>query len=107
MKYYEIVRLTSDGPDHTDFETVKKLIDRGWNRKAVDFLSNWDYGDENIDAARCLGTVRSTPTDEREQTDVEVATYGTYHLCMCNPSRNGGYEAVYLVGECDEEDWIN
>lgn len=97
MLYYEIVRLDTNNPgDRESFETVKKLVKRGWTRKAIEFLSEWDYGGENIDTARALHQMRDTVLDE--PSDNVVNYDGHYHLCTaCDPS--GLYEAYYLVAE--------
>ena len=97
MLYYEIVRLDTNEPgNHEDFETVRKMVRRGWTRKAIEFLSNWDYGGENLDRARALGEMRDTILDNQSTNDRIVATDGDYALCESHcPSDL--YEAYYLV----------
>lgn len=97
MLYYEIVRLDTNEPgDREDFETVRKMVRRGWTRKAIEFLSNWDYGGENLDSARALGEMRDTILDNRSSYDRIVATDGDYALCESH-CPTGLYEAYYLV----------
>ena len=101
--FYEIIRLTSDSPDREDFDAVMKLIRRGWFRKALDYLSQWDYGGENYDTARVYGRLYDTPTDPQEPSDRVLYERDGYNICYCDPSRNGGYEAVYLTAPVPEE----
>ena len=97
MLYYEIVRLDTNEPgNREDFETVRKMVRRGWTHKAIEFLSDWDYGGENLDRARALGEIRDTILDNRSTNDRIVVTDGDYALCESHcPS--GLYEAYYLV----------
>lgn len=94
--FYEIVRIENSGPDRETFETVMKLVRRGWFRKALQYLSNWDYGEENYRTARYLGHVWNTPTDSAEGTDKVLYEHDGYNICYSDPSINGGYEALYL-----------
>ena len=103
-KFYEIVRLDNQGSDQTDFEEVKRLVRRGWLHKAVKYLEDWDYGGENIDTAEYLGRIWDTPSDPQESSDSVLLSKNGLHLCMSDPSRNGGYEAYYLVGETEKEE---
>lgn len=98
-KFYEIIRLDNQGFDQEDFETVRKMVKRGWVRKALEYLKQWDNGGENIDTAEYLERVWSTPTDEREKRDSVLRSEGGYNLCASDPAYNGGYEAYYLTAE--------
>lgn len=103
MKYYEIVRLANQWPDMGEYEEVKKLLNRGWNRKALDYLSNWDYGEENIGTAIALGEMRDTILDPLSRGDRIVYEKDGYHVCESHcPS--GLYDAIYLVRGVDESD---
>ncbi len=95
MLYYEIVRVDTNQPEDSEtFQTVDKLVRRGWTRKAVDTLAEYDYGDENLSAARALHALRDTPTDE--QSDTVIREEDGYTLCASHcPS--GLYDAYYLV----------
>lgn len=104
MKYYEIVRLDNQGFDQECFEHVKKLVRRGWKRKAVEYLKQWDYGGENIGPAQYNDRVWDTPSDNRERTDKVIYQIDGYYLCAANPNVNGGYEAYYLTAKLPEED---
>lgn len=104
MRYYQIVRLANESPDQEEFNRVHKLVRRGWLRKAVEYLQQWNYGGENIGTALCMGDVYNTPTDDRERTDrVIYRDRDGSCLCYCNPCRNGGYEAYYLTAALVEE----
>ncbi len=102
-KFYEIVRLEEQGPDNDLFTKVKKLIDRGWVRKALEFLLNWDYGEENIGTAEYLGRIWNGPTDDRETSDRVIRRDGDTYLCECVGWKNGGYSAFYLTREFETE----
>lgn len=97
MLYYEIVRLDDQNSVDADlFDTVRKMVRRGWLKKAMDFLSQWDYGNENLAAAHALGEIRDTITDPLERSDRILRQDGDYALCESScPS--GLYNAFYLV----------
>ncbi len=97
MLYYEIIRLDTNQPsDRETFEQVKKWVKRGWTKKALEHLAEWDYGHENIDTARANGTIRNTILDDREHGDRIIKEQDGYFLCEAScPS--GLYEAYYLV----------
>lgn len=97
MLYYEIVRLDTNEPgNREDFEAVRKMVHRGWTRKAIEYLSSWDYGEETLDRARALGEMRDSVLDNRSMNDRIVAEDGSYALCESHcPS--GLYDAYYLV----------
>ena len=100
--YYEIVRLENQGPDREEFETVSKMIDRGWVNKAHNYLQQWNYGGENVSAAISLGTMRSTVTDFHSDRVVKTVSFSDGSRChLCATGGLDGYEAVYLVGEYD------
>ena len=103
--YYEIIRLDNQQADQETFREVKRLVKRGRLHKAINYLAQWDYGPENIGPARYLERIWETPTDGREKTDqeIKVTRDGRYHLCMADPTRNGGYEAYYLTSPLSEE----
>ena len=101
MLFYEIIRIDNQ-PAYEEFETIKKMVRRGWTRKAIDFLSDWDYGNENIDTAMALGTMRDTILDNKSTCDHIIATKGNYTLCA-SQCPSGLYEAYYLVSSISEE----
>ncbi len=103
-KFYEIVRLEEEGPDREDYAHVHRLVNRGWVKKAIEYLSQWDYGSENVGTALYLQRVWDTPTDSRERTDYVVRSLKGYHLCAANACRNGGYAAYYLTREIPESE---
>ena len=103
MRFYEVVRIANAWPETQNFDSLKKLIDRGWFRKAVAFLSDWDYGGENIDAARANGTVRDIITDPAEPSDKVIFQDDHYWLCQ-SYCPSGLYEAFYLVAAVSEDD---
>lgn len=95
MKYYEIVRLANQWPE-TDYEEVENMIRRGWLKKALEYMSNWDYGGENIGAALALGQMRDTILDDKSTGDKIIYEKDGYYLCEAHcPS--GLYDAYYLV----------
>lgn len=98
IMFYEIVRHDNQGVDQECFREVKRLVGRGWFRKAIEYLLQWDNGSENFATAKYWNRVWDTPTDSLERSDREIYTSsdGFYHLCMADPSINGGYEAYYL-----------
>lgn len=100
-RFYEIIRLDNQGFDQDCFEEVRRLVKRGWLRKAVEYLAQWDNGGENIDTAEYLERVWDSPSDPREKSDSVIYEMNGYHLCHSDPSRNGGYEAFYLMAELE------
>lgn len=104
MKFYEIIRLESSGPDTNDFTAVKNLVKRGWLRKALEYLSEWDYGSENIAAAVALGKMRDTVTDPIGSHNSESVLYKQNGLYLCQSAcPSGHYNAYYLVGGISEQ----
>ena len=95
MLYYEIVRIdTNHSEDAETFALLDKLVRRGWTRKALETLTDWDYGGENIDTAMALHALRDTPTEESR--DSVIREEDGYMLCASHcPS--GLYDAYYLV----------
>lgn len=103
MKYYEIVRIADCWPEMDEYEKVHKLITRGWLRKALLYLCEWDYGGENLDAARVHGALRDSPLDPGSIKDKVLYRKDDYLLCEANcPS--GLYQAYYLVKGVDEKE---
>lgn len=102
MRYYEIIRLDNQGFDQECFDTVKKMVDRGWNRKAVGYLQQWDYDGENVASAEYAGRIWDKPSDTAEKTDKVVYEMDGYFLCAAQPHLNGGYEAYYLTTKLPE-----
>lgn len=109
MKYYEIIRLSNQDADEC-FEEIKKLVNRGWTKKAMEYLQQWDYGEENIGPARVYDKVWDTPTDARSPHD-RVLREMTFHhlwgdqtqyLCVSR-SWDGLYEAYYLTASITDE----
>jgi len=99
-RWYEIVRIDNQGGDTEDFEKLSTWHRRGWNRKILRHLTDWDYGPENYGAAKTYGNIWDTPTDPREN-DRVLAAEKKYVLCHAN-SGQGVYEAFYLVRECNQ-----
>lgn len=97
MLYYEIVRLDTNQPSNRElFDRVDKMVKRGWTGKALEFLAEWDYGGENIDAARANRAFREDILDSPGQGDSILKKDGPYTLCKAHcPS--GLYDAYYLV----------
>lgn len=105
MKYYEIVRFANQWPDMGEYEDVDKMIRRGWFRKAISYMAEWDFGGENIDTAVSQGTLRDTVLDLQSRGDRVVYEMNGYALCESHcPS--GLYDAYYLVASVDEKDLI-
>ena len=99
-KYYEIVRFANQWPEMEEYETIEKLIRRGWYRKAIEYMSQWDYGDENISAAIARGETRDSVLDETK--DSVLYERDGYSICSAHcPS--GLYDAYYLVAAIPEE----
>lgn len=101
--YYTVVRLENQGIDQEDYEAVKALIDRDGNyEQAIHYMSNWDYGGENLDVAECAYEgFRATPTDPRERGDKKLHEADGYILCR---SESSVYDAFYLVREIPRQD---
>jgi hypothetical protein len=104
MKYYEIVRIANEGPDQETFQDIHKQARRGWYRKVVEYLSNWDYGDENLTAAISLNELRDNVLDSPG--DNVLYEKGDYTLCKANDI-TGIYEAYYLVKAVNESEIEN
>ena len=104
MKYYEIVRIANEGPDQETFQDIHKQARRGWYRKVVEYLSNWDYGDENLSAAISLNELRDNVLDSTG--DSVLYEKGDYTLCKANDI-TGIYEAYYLVKAVNESEIEN
>lgn len=103
MLYYEIIRFTDSWPEMEEYETVDKLVKRNWKKKAVDHMSQWDYGGENIDSARSIGSLRQSITDPQSPSDKILYEKDGRYLC-CSHCPSGLYDAYYLVGEVSEAD---
>jgi len=101
--YYTVVRLENQGIDQEDYKAVKALIDRDGNyEQAIHYMSNWDYGGENLDVAECAYEgFRATPTDPRERGDKKLHEADGYILCR---SESSVYDAFYLVREVPRQD---
>lgn len=98
-RWYEIVRIDNQGGDPEEFEKLSAWHRRGWNRKILRHLTDWDYGPENYGAAKTYGNVWDTPTDPKEK-DSLLAAEKDYALCHAKSA--GVYEAFYLVRECNQ-----
>ena len=98
-RWYEIVRINNQGGDHEEFEKLSAWHRRGWNRKILRHLTDWDYGPENYGAAKTYGNIWDTPTDPKEK-DSLLAAEKDYVLCHAESA--GVYEAFYLVRECNQ-----
>ena len=102
MKYYEIVRLANTWPDMGEYEDVMKLLKRGWYRKALDYLIEWDFGEETLGRAIAFNEVRDSVLDEAKNDNVTYERDG-YYICESHcPS--GLYDAVYLVKDVTEKE---
>lgn len=99
-RWYEIVRIENQGGDTEEFEKLSAWHRRGWNRKILRHLTDWDYGPENYGAAKTYGNVWDTPTDPKEKDSLLTAEkdYALSHA----ESAGGIYEAFYLVRECNQ-----
>ena len=98
-QWYEVVRIANDGNDHEEFDKISKWNSRGWNKKILRHLTQWDNGAENYGTAKHFDKVWDTPTDPRENDRVLTAEKN-YVLCHAY-SGFGIYEAFYLVCECN------
>ena len=92
-QYYEIVRFSTQDTEKEEYETVRKWVDHGMYLNSIDYMSQWDYGGENIDTARCFGKIWPTPQDPREHSDKVLIEEGNYHLCLADSTN---YKAIYL-----------
>lgn len=99
-RWYQIVRIDNQGGDSEQFEKVSAWHRRGWNRKILRHLTDWDYGPETYGAAKTYGNIWDTPTDPKEN-DSLLAAEKDYALCHAE-SAGGVYEAFYLVRECNQ-----
>ena len=97
MLYYEIVRIDTNHPeDKETFEQIDKMVRRGWTKKAMEYLAEWDYGEDNLDAARANKEIRKSVLDDRSHGDRIIRADGSYALC-CARCPSGLYDAYYLV----------
>ena len=104
MKYYEIVRIANEGPDQEIFQDIHKQARRGWYRKIIDYLSSWDYGNENLAVAISLDGLRDKVLDFHR--DSVLYEKGDYTLCKANDI-TGIYDAYYLVKAVNESEIEN
>ena len=102
-KYYEIVRLANTWLEIEEFDKVKEMVARKCYQKAIRFMSEWDYGAENINAARVNEGLRDTILDPVSNCDSILCTKGGYSLCH-SACKSGLYEAFYLVAKTECED---
>ena len=110
MRYYEIIRVSNQDIDKSTFENVSRLIRRGWIRKAMKCLQEYDYGGENLDVARCYGRIWESPTDPETPHDTILRTE-TVSGCHCDStqflikssSSDGLYLAYYLTATLSQE----
>lgn len=98
-RWYEIVRIDNQGGDPEEFEKLSAWHRRGWNRKILRHLTDWDYGPENYGAAKTYGNIWDTPTDPK-QNDSLLTAEKDYALCHAESA--DVYEAFYLVRECNQ-----
>ena len=107
MKYFEVTRFSDQDMNQDDFREIKKLLARGWTRKALQYMLNWYYGGENLDVARVYGKIWDSPTDPNEPSDsiVRQETYEDTTFFLCEASdRSGFYHAYYLSASVSEQD---
>lgn len=104
-KYYIIVRIDNNGFNQEDFLLLKKWYNRGWYRKMLQYLQNWDYGEENIGTAMYNDDIWDTPCDPQAPSDkiIYQNLCGDQFLCH---SEDLVYEAFYLVGVTTIEDFV-
>lgn len=97
--YYEIIRLSDQDPDTECFEAADRLADRGHFRKALKYLSEWDYGGENIDTARVYKTFRCSILDPMSPSDtiLHEDRNEDHPVTLCE-SHSMLYNAYYTVG---------
>lgn len=102
--WYDIVRVSNQDNDRADYERVKTLVEHDDNcPAAIRYLSDWDYGTENIGAALAsIDGVRATPTDPRATGDRVIHADGGYALCQASSNL---YNAYYLVREFPRGDF--
>lgn len=102
-KYIEIARFSNNWPDMGEYEDIDRMVGRGQLRKAVRYMTEWDFGVESVDAARSRGTVRDTPLDKASINDKVLYTQDKYTLCAAH-CKSGLYDAYYLVREVTPEE---
>lgn len=103
--YYEIIRLSDQDTDQECFEAADRLADRGHFRKTLKYLSQWDYGGENIDTARVYKTFRCSILDPMSPSDtiLHEDRNKDHPVTLCE-SHSMLYNAYYLVGHVPEEE---
>lgn len=101
-KYYEIVRFANTWPEMDEYEKVDRLVSRGWLKKAIRYMAEWDYGGETLDAARVHGYIRDTALDRTSTGDRILCETDGYTLCYAH-CKSGLYDAYYLVRECNND----
>lgn len=101
--YYEVVRVSNQDIDQEAYEAMKTIVDRDGNyEEAVRYLSNLDYGAENLSVALSDNEgMRATATDPKSLADKVIDTRDSYFLCR---SKGTLYDAFYLVKEVPRED---
>ena len=102
-RYYEIVRFTDTWPDQENYYEIEKLVRRGWFRKALEYINDWNLREDSISAARMAGRIWETPTDPGSPTDSIIYQSGDLTLCH-RSDKIGLYQSYYLVGVLTEED---
>lgn len=102
--YYEIIRLSDQDTDPESFEAADRLADRGHFRKALKYLSQWDYGGENIDTARTYKTFRCSILDPISPSDTILHKDRNKDnpVTLCE-SHSMLYNAYYTVGQVPAE----
>ena len=101
MKYYEIVRLANTWPDMGEYEDVDKMVSRGWLRKAMRYMSEWDFGEETLSEAISHKRLRDTPEDKASINDKVIYQKDGYFLCESH-CKSGLYDAYYLVKQIED-----
>ncbi len=102
--YYEIIRLSDQDTDLECFEAAYRLADRGHFRKALKYLSQWDYGGENIDTARVYKKFRCSILDPMSPSDtiLHEDRNEDHPVTLCE-SHSMLYSAYYTVGKVPAE----
>jgi hypothetical protein len=101
MQYYEITRFADAWPDMGEYEEVDRMVKRGWLRKAMRYMSEWDFGQETLDAARSHKGIRDSVMDKNSPRDRIIYSKPPYYLCESH-CKSGLYDAYYLVAEVPE-----
>ncbi len=97
--YYEIVRIANQGETMKEYAALEPLSEQEGPEGIIEYLSNWDCGQENINTARyTYNGFRCTPKDNMEPSDRILLKQGEYTLCQ---ALTPYYQAYYLAKELE------